>query len=111
MAWPFAPAAAATAGAPDNMWEGWAMNNNRSINEWVSRYGELEATCRLWVAANQVKDARIKELEHEVSQLRQHLRHRAAARGAALQRALVAVPNRVTANGGLPAALRGTGPR
>lgn len=75
------------------------MINNQAINEWVERYRELEATCRLWVAANQVKDARIRELEHEVGQLRRHLRHRSVARRAALERVPMALPVRATANG------------
>ncbi|MBK8479627.1 MAG: hypothetical protein IPL40_00385 [Proteobacteria bacterium] len=76
--------------------------------DWATQYGELEATCSLWIAANQIKDARISELEREVSQLRQHLRRGSSARAARLQRSISAVPDRATADGGLPDDLRRT---
>ena len=36
-------------------------------------YRELEATCSLWVAANQAKEERIRELEAECNALRQRV--------------------------------------
>jgi len=38
-----------------------------------SKYSELEATCRLWIAVSAAKDERIAELEAECNKLRQRV--------------------------------------
>jgi len=39
----------------------------------LQSYRELESSCRLWMAAAQVRDLRIQELEQEVQALRQRV--------------------------------------
>jgi hypothetical protein len=60
-----------------------------------SRLVELEATTRLWIAANEAKDQRIKELETECAHLRNRIarlsrqvgRHRTASSTARVRHA------------------------
>jgi hypothetical protein len=46
---------------------------NDKVDVLAVRYRELEATCSLWVAANQAKEERIHELEVECNALRQRV--------------------------------------
>lgn len=39
----------------------------------AQKYQELEATCRLWIAATEAKDQRIQELTTECNRLRQRI--------------------------------------
>ncbi len=45
----------------------------RKVDVLVAKYRELEMTCRLWIAANDAKEARIRELEAECNQLRRRV--------------------------------------
>ena len=55
------------------------MTNTTDIDvqELLERHRELEASLRLWIAANEVKDARLGALEAECTRLR----HRVARLG------------------------------
>lgn len=45
----------------------------RTIEQHPGRNNELELACRLWIAAGQAKDERIRELEAECARLRQRV--------------------------------------
>ena len=58
----------------------------------VAKCRELELTCRLWIAANDVKEARIRELEAECNQLRRRVARLSRRVG---RRQKVAIPDQV----------------
>jgi len=46
---------------------------SKEIRELEAQLGELRGICRLWMAANDAKGARIAELEEETRRLRQRV--------------------------------------
>ena len=62
------------------------------LDSLVAKCSELELTCRLWIAANQVKEARIQELEAECNQLRRRVARLSRRVG---RRQKVAIPDQV----------------
>ena len=44
---------------------------DRKHQELLLRHAELQSVCEIWIAANDAKDARITELEAEVSRLQE----------------------------------------